>query len=260
MAFYCTPARIRPVLEKAKLRVFLIKITVFKEGFTLYQYFIQPIINKYNQSVISYELLLRQQDKTFWGPVDNFSTVPAHVIVDELIEVAKQLAQKVPFISVNLNRAQLLNPDIIESLIQAQKRLRPVQIQIELTEDVVDIDFSDNDIIAVLQQFINEEMSISIDDVDCGCNTEAFVKKLIPFTHEIKFALQNFGQSVFLPEIQQRMLYWRNFAKLHKVRFILEGIENEKIDEFIDRFNIDIRQGYFYEKPHPLHLNKAISI
>ncbi|GEN94234.1 hypothetical protein IV87_GL000182 [Pediococcus ethanolidurans] len=51
------------------------------------------------------------------------------------------------------------------------------------------------------------------------------------------------------------MIFWRDFAKAHKIRFILEGIENEKIDQFIDLFNIDIRQGYYYEKPHPIQLD-----
>lgn len=222
----------------------------------MYQYFIQQIINKYNKSVVGYELLLRKQVGSNWGPVTNFTSLPPEIVADEIIKIAEQLYSKVPFLSVNLNRTQLMNQKIVDALIGIQKLLRPVQIQIELTEDETKNHFKECDIINQLKQFIEEGMTISIDDVDCGVNTEDQVRALIPYTNEIKFALQNFGQSVYFPEIQQRIIYWRGFAKKHKVRFILEGIENEKIDAFIDLFGIDIRQEYFYEKPHPIQENQ----
>lgn len=221
----------------------------------MYQYFIQQIINKYNKSVVGYELLLRKKTDADWRPVHDFLTVPSNVVAYEIVKVSEQLYSKVPFLSVNLNRTQLMNPQTVEAILKIQTILRPVQIQIELTEDESTINFSEDDIIKQLKKFIKEGMSISIDDVDCGCNTEDHVRALIPYTNEIKFALQNFGESVYLPEIQKRVIFWRDFAKTHKIRFILEGIENEKIDQFIDLFNIDIRQGYYYEKPHPIQLD-----
>lgn len=42
----------------------------------MYQYFIQQIINKYNKSVVGYELLLRKQVGSNWGPVTNFTSLP----------------------------------------------------------------------------------------------------------------------------------------------------------------------------------------
>ncbi len=218
----------------------------------MYQYYIQQIVNKYNNSVIGYELLLRQRVENGWGPVTNFADVPAEIIAKKIVTIAHQLYTKVPFLSVNVNRTQLMNQEVVKALIKIQKSLRPVQIQVELTEDDPETTISEKHVMAQLQYFKAHGMTVSIDDVDCGCNTQDQVNLLLPFVNEIKFALQNFGQSVYLPEIKQRMLFWRDFAKQHQIRFILEGIENEAIDHFIDHFDIDIRQGYFYEKPHAI--------
>lgn len=101
-----------------------------------------------------------------------------------------------------------------------------------------------------MKKFVASGIEVSLDDVDSGSNTEQQVQALIPLASEIKFALQNFDKSVYHPDMQQRVIFWRDFAKEHKVRFVLEGIEDKQIDKFIDTFNVDVRQGYFYEKPH----------
>ncbi|WP_412990367.1 EAL domain-containing protein [Pediococcus siamensis] len=218
----------------------------------MYQYYIQQIVNKYNASVIGYELLLRKQLNAQLVPITDFSEVPAKIVAGKIVAVAQLLSTKVPFLSVNLNRAQLSDPAISEELCKIQKLLRPVQIQVELTEDQPQQPISDAMLKQQFHVFLTAGMTISIDDVDCICNTEQQVRALLPFISEIKFALQNLGKSVYLPEVQQRILFWRNFARQYKLRFILEGIENEAIDHFIDTFHIDNRQGYFYEKPHPI--------
>lgn len=244
-----------PYLRKSSSGFFVCQASVTKKftGETvMYQYFIQQIINKYNQSVIGYELLLKQYTDQGWRPPHHFNDVPADVVAGRLVKAAKSLSLKVNSLSVNLNRTQVLNQQVVDALIEAQTLLRPTRIQVELTEEECNLNDINDDVISVLKQFIDLGIEVSIDDVDCGCNTEHQVKQLIPFANEIKFALQNFDQSVFQPVVQERLLFWRDFAYSHKVRFVLEGIENEEIDRLIDSFEVDIRQGYYYEKPHPI--------
>ncbi len=216
----------------------------------MYKYFVQPIINKFNQSVIGYELLLKKLTEQGWRPPHSFADVPAEIVAGKLVEAASELSLKVSSLSVNLNRAQILNDQVVDALIKAQKIIRPTRIQVELTEDSTDQTILTKDISEVLKKFVASGIEVSLDDVDSGSNTEQQVQALIPLASEIKFALQNFDKSVYHPDMQQRVIFWRDFAKEHKVRFVLEGIEDKQIDKFIDTFNVDVRQGYFYEKPH----------
>ncbi|GAK46978.1 EAL domain protein [Secundilactobacillus oryzae JCM 18671] len=218
----------------------------------MYQYFVQQIVNKRHQSVIGYELLLKQQTDQGWRLPANFTDIPASIVAGCLIEASKGLSLKANSLSVNLNRQQIVNRQVVDALLEAQKLIRPTRLQIELTEDVSDLQILDKDVISVLKECVSTGITISIDDIDTGCNTEQQVQSFIPFASEIKFALQNFGESVYRPDIQERLVFWRDYARRNKVQFVLEGIEDNHINQLIDTFNIDVRQGYFYEKPHQI--------
>ncbi|MCS6105615.1 EAL domain-containing protein, partial [Clostridium botulinum] len=71
---------------------------------------------------------------------------------------------------------------------------------------------------------------------------------------EIKFAIQNFGEKLRDPDIESKVIFWRDICRKENIRFILEGIEDEKDDKLADNLGIDLRQGYFYGKPRLLKL------
>ncbi len=146
----------------------------------------------------------------------------------------------------------MINPDIVAALLAAQDQLRPVRIKIEITEEKTDASITNQQLIPILRQFSDHGMEISLDDVGSGRNLLAQIKQLLPYAHEIKFALQNFDSTIHDPLMQAEVIFWRNFADQHRLRFILEGIENQDDDELVDDMKIDLRQGYYYGKPHPL--------
>ncbi|MFD1319086.1 EAL domain-containing protein [Loigolactobacillus zhaoyuanensis] len=218
----------------------------------MYKYFVQPILNKHNQTLISYELLLKEKTAVGWRAPASFAAISPTIIATLLLETTSQLELKIGSVAVNLNRTQMINPKVVSALLAAQDQLRPVRLKIEVTEEVTAADITNKQLIPVLRQFSDHGMEISLDDVGSGRNLLAQITQLIPYAHEIKFALQNFDSTIHDPLMQAQVIFWRNFADRYKLRFILEGIENADDDELVDHMNIDLRQGYYYGKPHPV--------
>lgn len=220
----------------------------------MYRFFIQPQIDKINNSLIGYELLLKQKTDDGWRPPANFSDVPSHTLASVLISTTKLLSLKIGSVSVNINRNQLMEKEVRDAIIEAQSILRPLRVVVELTEDVPNKPWTNSELIPLIQEFINYGMDFSLDDCGTGVNQLEQITELVPLASEIKFAIQNFGEKLRDSEIEQKVVFWRNFSQQHKLRFILEGIEDERDDSLADALKIDLRQGYFYGKPHLLKL------
>lgn len=104
----------------------------------MYRYFIQPQLNRINNTLIGYELLMKTYTENGWRPPVSFSAIPAHTVADVLVATTSKLALKIPSVSVNLNRTQLLDDEVNSALIKAQNFLRPVKLVVELTEEPSD--------------------------------------------------------------------------------------------------------------------------
>ncbi|MCF6160530.1 EAL domain-containing protein [Furfurilactobacillus milii] len=168
----------------------------------------------------------------------------------------KLLSLKIHSVSVNLDRRQLMNDDIAKSVIDAQERMRPMRVVVELTERVGKVPFTNAELIPQIQQFTNRGMDFSLDDVDSGDNHYNNIKDLLPYADEIKFALQNFKQGLMSPNIRQELDTWLGITHQYNQRLVLEGIEDEVGDDIANEMGINIRQGYYYGKPHLLALGQ----
>lgn len=71
----------------------------------------------------------------------------------------------------------------------------------------------------------------------------------------MKFALQNFTTGLADPDLVKQLVYWRDIAAAHRLRFIVEGTETAEDDALLDTLHIDFRQGYYYGKPHLLKIH-----
>lgn len=220
----------------------------------MYRYFIQPQLNTVTNSLIGYELLMKGHTDSGWRPPEKFSDIPAQTLADVLVATTEKLALKIPSVSVNLNRTQLLDPAVNTALIKAQNFLRPVKLVIELTEEQCDRNITLAQLEPQIQRYLARGMELSLDDVDSGDNDVNHVHTLLPYASELKFALQNFAAGLEDPRLHERVIYWRDVAQRHNLRFILEGIEDTHDDAVADGMQIDLRQGYFYGKPHLLKL------
>lgn len=221
----------------------------------IYRYFIQPQLDMINNSLIGYELLMKQYTLAGWRPPKSFAAVPAEIIASVLIATTRKLALKIGSVSVNLNRTQMLNPQINEALIQAQSYLRPVRLNVELTEEPTDQGITITQLMPMIKQYDERGMEISLDDVGTGQNQLADVQPLLPYASEMKFALQNFTTGLADPDLVKQLVYWRDIAAAHRLRFIVEGTETAEDDALLDTLHIDFHQGYYYGKPHLLKIH-----
>ena len=220
----------------------------------MYRFFIQPQLDKVNNSLIGYELLMKKKTAEGWRPPANFSDVPSHTMASLLIATTKLLSLKIGSVSVNINRNQLMDKEVRDALIEAQSILRPLRLVVELTEDTPDQDWPNSELVPLIKEFINYGMDFSLDDCGTGVNQLDNIQELVPLASEIKFAIQNFGEKLRDPDIEKKVIFWRDFSNKNNLRFILEGIEDDHDDALADSLKIDLRQGYFYGKPRLLKL------
>lgn len=220
----------------------------------MYRYFIQPQLNRFTNSLIGYELLMKKYVGDHWEPPVRFADIPADIIADVLLETTKKLALKIGSVSVNLNRTQMMNPSISKAIAEAQDILRPMRVNIELTEEPADEGITVADMEQHFKVFEQRGMELCIDDVGTGENQLDRISELIPYSSEIKFALQNFDEPFTDKKIQKRVKFWHQVAIDNKLRFILEGIEDQQDDEIATALEIDLRQGYYYGAPHLLRI------
>lgn len=223
----------------------------------MYRYFIQPQLNKFNNSIIGYELLIRELIDDRWKLPQYFSDIPTDIMVDTLLKTTASLALKVGAVSFNLNRTQIMNEAVDDALMRCQDRLRPLKLIIEVTEEPGDEKISNQELLGMLSRFREHGMDISLDDVGTGENSYEHIKDFLPITAELKFALQNFDEHIQDRSLQRRIRRWQKIAHDNRQRFIIEGIEDRTDDQVADQLEIKHRQGYYYGKPHLLKIEKT---
>jgi len=221
---------------------------------SIYRYFIQPQLNVYTHSLIGYELLMKTYVGDHWEPPASFSDLPASLIADTLVESAKKLSLKIGSVSVNVNRTQIIDGKLIAALIAAQGILRPVRLVVELIEEPVTPAVPMEKLLEVASVITDLGMEFSLDDVGTGDNVWPTIEPLIPFASELKYALQNGHEHLDMQSADEHVAFWQKIAADHAMRFILEGVENDDDDFWANKMEIDLRQGYYYGKPHLLKL------
>ncbi len=222
----------------------------------MFRFFIQPQLNIATNSIIGYEMLLKEHTPDGWRVPTSFDSITPQNWTELFVASTKLLSLKIHSVSVNLDRRQLMNDDIAQSVIDAQERMRPMRVVVELTERVGKVPFTNGELIPQIQQFTNRGMDFSLDDVDSGDNHYNNIKALLPYADEVKFALQNFKQGLMSPNIREELETWLGITRQYNQRLVLEGIEDEIGDDIANEMGINIRQGYYYGKPHLLALGQ----
>lgn len=220
----------------------------------MYRYFIQPQLNKFNQSIVGYELLIRERSGDRWKLPRYFSEIPTDIMIETLMKTTATLGLKVGSVSLNLNRTQIMDETIGAAVMACQKNLGTLKLVIEVTEEPGDEHISNQELLGMLSRFWEHGMNISLDDVGTGENSYEHIKDFLPITAELKFALQNFDTGIDDPKIQAAIVHWQAIAQNNRQRFIIEGIETADDDQIADQLGIKYRQGYFYGRPHLLKI------
>lgn len=230
--------------------------TLRKEDFvTMYRYFLQPQLDVLNNSLIGYEMLIRQRVDDKWVLPQNFESIPIDIQADLMTKTAKKLMLKIGSVSFNVNQSQFIDPTIAKAIVAAQKQIYPVNLVLEVTEEVTDDHITNRQIIDQVHYFDQRGIQLSLDDVGTGLNTYKHLEPILSYASEIKFAMQNFRQEGRTAEIPENLKFWKKIADQYKLRLILEGVENQDEADMADSLEIDLCQGWFYGKPHLFKLD-----
>lgn len=170
----------------------------------VYRYFIQPQLDKINNTLVGYELLMKYYTPEGWRPPRSFSDIPPKILADTLVATVRQLELKIGSVSVNLNRTQLMDPQIDDAIIKSQSILRPLKLIVELTEETSDEAYELSDILAMIKRFTYRGMELSLDDVGIDDNNLDHIAPLILYATEMKFALQDLKTSFQDSETQSK--------------------------------------------------------
>lgn len=220
----------------------------------VYRYFVQPQIDTDTKTIFGYELLMKQMTPEGWRLLESFSAIDPQITADLLIATTKVLSLKVRYLSVNVNREQLMTTTIAKAIIKSQEQLYPTKLVVELTEDDGPQQYTIADPLPQLRSFINMGMQISLDDVGTGDNYFKDIQELLPLVSEVKFALQNFNREFKDPHIQQKIRFWRAISAEYGLRMVLEGIEDHADNRLSKQLGIKLKQGYYFSRPQLLKL------
>ncbi|KRK35079.1 EAL domain-containing protein [Levilactobacillus parabrevis] len=220
----------------------------------VYRYFVQPQIDTDTKTIFGYELLMKQMTPEGWRLPESFSAIDPQITADLLIATTKVLSLKVRYLSVNVNREQLMTTTIAKAIIKSQEQLYPTKLVVELTEDDGPQQYTIADLLPQLRSFINMGMQISLDDVGTGDNYFKDIQELLPLVSEVKFALQNFNREFKDPHIQQKIRFWRAISAEYGLRMVLEGIEDHADNRLSKQLGIKLKQGYYFSRPQLLKL------
>lgn len=220
---------------------------------TVYRYFVQPQMDIRTHAIFGYELLMKKLTPEGWRLQESFAAIDLHTVSDLLIKTTKILGTKVEYCSVNVSREQLMDTEMTQALIKSQLQIYPTKLVVELTEEEGPRNYLDITLIPHLRNFMEHGMQISLDDVGTGDNDFNNIRDFLPLASEMKFALQNF-RSLKDHHIHEKLLGWQEISQKYGLRLILEGVEDKKDEEMINKLGINLRQGYYYGKPELLKL------
>lgn len=221
-----------------------------EERLIMYRYFLQPQLDVSNNSLIGYEMLIRQQVDDKWVLPKDFESIPIDIQADLIKRTAQKLRLKIGSVSYNVNQRQFVDCTIAQAIVTAQTQIYPVKLILEVTEERTDTDVSNQQIIDQVHFFDDHGIQLSLDDIGTGINTFDHIKPILPHASEIKFAMQNFRAEGRAQEIPDNLVFWKKVAQDYKLRLILEGVENAEEDAMANDLEIDLRQGWYYGKPH----------
>ena len=190
------------------------------------QFYYQSKTNVQTNTVIGYEILLRNKEVNPYYPSFDMDTITAdqetHLFLTHMLHHRKQLI-------------------------------------IEITEELITFFSKTNyhtikeveDKLCHSLSLIKEKgYKISLDDVGSGCNSLERVESYLSYIDQIKHSLVKNRCSDVKDETTQLFLKaWSSFAKKHHIELVVEGIEDKETMSFLSEQGIFLQQGYYLGKP-----------
>lgn len=159
--------------------------------------------------------------------------------------------RRVVKVSVNFSRRHMVDPDLVERILQIVDRYRvPHQyIEIELTETTTDVDFQD--LKKVVSGLKDAGISTSVDDFGIGYSS-------INLIRESPWSVLKIDRS-FLPSGDQSdpqkyvmLKYLIAMFQDMGLECIVEGVETVEQVKLLKENNCYLAQGFYFDKPLPV--------
>lgn len=220
----------------------------------------QPEVDRYSGEVVGAEALIRWQhpELGLLGPIQFIPLAEATGLIVPLGEwvlrtackqaVAWRKAGLPPFhIAVNMSALQLKNHEIVAQVagILEETGMEGRYLELELTESMV-LDKSEG-LIAILREFKQMGITISIDDFGTGHSSLANLQ-LLP-VDKVKIDI-SFVRNVTRNE-HDAAIVTGIIEMAHKLglKVVAEGVETEQQQAFLMEHHCDILQGYHLSRP-----------
>jgi EAL domain-containing protein (putative c-di-GMP-specific phosphodiesterase class I) len=222
----------------------------------------QPMMSLANERVVGFEALLR------WEHPERGLIMPGEIIsVAEdtglivpigawvLEEACRQMTQwqlehtaaQEMSISINLSSKQLLQPDIVDVIVQVLKktRLDPTCLRLELTESVI-MDNAES-AVAKLSQLRTLGVQIHIDDFGTGYSSLSYLQRLPVDTLKIdRTFVSQLGRQAESQEIVSAII---TLARNLGMGVAAEGVETAEQAQGLKEMDCEFGQGFFYYRP-----------
>lgn len=225
----------------------------------------QPLVDAVNKNIISFEALLRWNNKK-WGkifpdefiPIAEKSNVIIHLgrfVIESscsFISDYNQLHKSNLSISINSSVAELFDPNYASFILEMlfKYNLKPQNLTIEITESIM---YNHESQVTKQLRYLKElGIRISLDDFGTGY---ASINNMIntPLS-EVKI-----DRSIMNEVISSQLLYrfMTSIVSLchdHDVHVVAEGIDHLEMADKALEMGVNILQGYLYSRPLPIEL------
>ncbi len=258
MAFYSGE------IEEKQLR----RITLKKElrqsianNFAGFELYYQPWVDAGGTGIMGCEALLRWKGEQIRdaGPMefipvleeDNGIIEVGRWVMKEAMKQQKKWQEKFGDfkVSFNVSYRQFLEVGYVEDVIETARKygVIPDNMVIELTESC-DVDTPEN-LAVIFGKLRDYGFRIALDDFGTGYSSMELLKKLpadeIKIEHSFVRELERSGHEVDFAIIESIMLLCRRI----RCGVVVEGVENQEVDEIVRGMGATYLQGYYYSKP-----------
>lgn len=223
--------------------------------------YFQGIHDNRSKGIRMYEALMRIEDSegNIYTPYHfmdiakeyGFYSDISYIMINKVMEMFVNRSDKV---TINLNISDICNYKITHSIFTFLKSApHPENFIFELTETEEITDYQ------IIFEFVDKIHSfggsIAIDDFGSGFSNIVNVFKIksdyIKIDGEI---IKNISSDTYALEFLEMIALW---AKKHSKEIIAEFVENDAIQQIVEKNSIHFSQGYLYSKPHRITMTAA---
>lgn len=256
---YYKKAVLNSSIERVNYEKYLRK--AIAKGCVEFKIFFQPIVRTDTKQVVGAEALVRwySPELGFITPI-NFISLSEYLglivplgeyVLQQSFLVCKRWNETYPdfSVSVNLSVVQLVQPNIVERILEIARAtgVNSRNIILEVTESLAIEDMGLMK--SVLLELKNHGFRIALDDFGTGYSSLNHMMEMpLAFVKIDKSFVAQYGTEEFNPSLLSAIT---ELAHSVHTQVIVEGVETRQQMEFLMFLNTDRLQGYLYGKPMP---------